>query len=138
MRNQRLRDRIAAFVVVSAVGGSGLVVGTGIAFADLPLCTRHDSVGPDGTVTAQVNSAGQVVWGVVMRPSSKSVGVWNFDTYANGKKSVSGFHRAVTAPYIPHGFTPESRPGTVWSAKGFVMVGLEYYYIVGDPCYVPK
>jgi hypothetical protein len=62
-----------------------------------------------------------------MNPSSKSVGVWKFDTYFNGKPSVSGFHRVTTGLYQPHGFTPESRPGGVWSAKGMVMAGMEYY-----------
>ena len=131
--------RIGLLVTALIVGITSLVVSSGTAYAALPLCTRHDSVGPEGTVTAQVNQAGQVVWGVVMRPPSKAVGVWNFDTYFNGKKSISGFHRTLTGPYTPHGFTPESRPGGVWSAKGYVLAGnMEYHYIVGDPCYIPK
>jgi len=135
---RRALHRAAALGSAVAVSLGGLLVSSGTAYADLPLCTRHDSVGPDGTVQAQVNQAGQVVWGVTMNPSSKSAGVWKFRTFYNGKPSRSGFDQVTTGPYVPHGVTPESRPGMVWSAKGMVMAGMEYCYIVGDQCYIPK
>jgi hypothetical protein len=54
MKNRGLRRRLGALAVAGAVSLAGLMVGSGTAYADLPLCTRHDSVGPDGMVTAQV------------------------------------------------------------------------------------
>ena len=49
-RRGRALHRAAALSSAIAVSLGGLLVSSGTAYADLPLCTRHDSVGPDGTV----------------------------------------------------------------------------------------
>lgn len=90
--------------------------------APLPSCAAISYPGNAGTITVQTSSNRTVAWGVNMYNPKDSAGKWDLDTFQNGKKTTSGFHR-VTGPYIPHGAVSpkESRRGARFHVEATVI-----------------
>ena len=131
--------RLGLLAAALTVGITSLVAGSGTAYAapPYPLCDIHNSPGPDGVVTVQTIRR-NITWGVRMNPSSKSIGQWVLGTYLDGKKTSSGFNRAVVdGPYQPHGTVPGTRvrPGQVFTVRGAIIAGPETeYLVISTPC----
>lgn len=100
MTHHRTTRRAASCATAVALSLTGLFATAGVAQADpppeFPSCAAFQSPGPDGVVHVQVNSIGNVIWGVTMTPPSKSIGAWNIWTLLGGKKTPSGFTRVTT------------------------------------------
>lgn len=123
-----------SFTGLLATGGTASAAGPGI----MPSCTAFQSHGPDGTVHVQINPSGKVTWAVTMFPKAKSVGAWHLFTMMGGVKTRSGFNRVVTGPYVPHGTVSETRPGLVFSVRGWIDSGDgSKYFVRSDDCLVP-
>lgn len=58
--------------------------------------------GDSSTISVRVDLS-YLSWGITMDPMSESIGRWEVNTYAGGRKLSTGFHRVTTTPYIPHG-----------------------------------
>jgi hypothetical protein len=67
-----------------------------------PSCAHITYRGNAGYIAVQERNH-RLQWGIVMTPPKLSIGRWDVNTYLSGRKTTSGFHRTVTAPYIPHG-----------------------------------
>lgn len=67
-----------------------------------PSCANVTYPGDSGHIAVQERN-NRLQWGIVMTPPSNSVGKWDVDTYLNGQKTTSGFHRDAPNGYLPHG-----------------------------------
>lgn len=87
----------------------------------------------------QTSSSGVVAWGINMFNPANSAGKWDIDTFVNGRKTTSGFHR-TTGVYIPHGAVNarEARRGARFEVRG-TLVGANgtSYTAVPNVCLIP-
>lgn len=103
----------------------------------LPSCRAITYSGSSGYISVQTNSSSKVAWGITMTPLSLSVGRWDIDTWLNGKKTTSGFHRTTTGPYIPHGSIQARKGQTFVVTATLVSANGRTYRNVPNACTVP-
>jgi hypothetical protein len=103
----------------------------------LPSCRSITYRGSSGYISVQTNSSSLVAWGITMTPPSLAVGRWDVDTWLNGRKTSSGFHRTLTGPYIPHGSIQARRGQTFVVTATLVSANGRTYVNVPNACTVP-
>jgi hypothetical protein len=103
----------------------------------LPSCRAITYRGSSGYISVQTNSSSYVAWGITMTPPSLSVGRWDVDTWLNGRKTTSGFHRTTTGPYIPHGAIQARRGQRFVVTATLVSANGRTYVNVPNACTVP-
>lgn len=135
---------VSTATAAPAAAADGVLVGRSVgrstAQDERPSCRAISYPGVSGRVDVQTfdSEEGPVVsWGVTMYDRRESIGRWDVDTFLNGKKTSSGFHRTTVVEYIPHGavlarsgrrFTLEA---TLLSAEG------NPHHSVTNECFVP-
>lgn len=102
-----------------------------------PSCRSIEYRGNSGKISVQTNNAHRIQWGITMYDSQDSVGRWDVDTYLNGRKTTSGFHRTTTGPYIPHG-SLDARQGQRFHVEAHLQsANGETHHSVTNECIVP-
>lgn len=107
--------------------------------AALPSCKAITYPGNGGKITVQTSPSRTVAWGVNMYNPADSAGKWDIDTFQNGKKTTSGFHR-VTGAYIPHGaLNPkEARRGARFHVEATLAAADgKVFHSVPNDCIIP-
>lgn len=87
--------------------------------------------------TSDTDQGPVVSWAITMYDQGESVGRWDVDTYRNGKKTSSGFHRNTTTPYVPHG-SILARSGQRFNVEATLLSasGTSYHNVTNE-CFVP-
>lgn len=99
--------------------------------------THPGSAGKIDVQTTDTSDGPVVAWGITMYDMKESIGQWDVDTYLNGKKTTSGFHRTTTTPYIPHG-SVLARSGQRFNVRATLLSASGHFYTdVPNECSVP-
>lgn len=105
-----------------------------------PSCHAIEYPGNAGVISVQTTATSRgprLAWGIKMYDPKESTGRWDVDTYLNGEKTTSGFHRTTTGPYLPHG-SLQARSGQRFEVRGtLVSASGNEYHTVPNECFVP-
>ena len=146
LRPHRLVVILAALLpALTAAGPAGAAEvlersSTITAQADRPSCRSISYPGTSGRIDVQTSDTDQgpvVSWAITMYDEGESVGRWDVDTYLNGKKTSSGFHRNTSTPYVPHG-SILARAGQRFNVEATLLSASgRSYHNVTNECFVP-
>lgn len=105
-----------------------------------PSCRSITYRGTAGQIDIQTTDTSEgpvVAWGITMYDRNESRGRWDVDTYLNGRRTTSGFHRTTTTPYVPHG-SVRARSGQRFNiVASLVSASGRSYRSVPNQCFVP-
>ncbi len=133
---------LSVLVHAGPVGAGGVVEqsSTMVAQTDRPSCRSISYPGSSGRIDVQTSDTerGPVVsWAITMYDEGESVGRWDVDTYLNGRKTTSGFHRNTSTPYVPHG-SILARSGQRFNVEATLLSASgRSYHNVTNECFVP-
>jgi len=102
-----------------------------------PSCENYVVRGRLGEIDVRSDTAGQVLWSIVLYSPESSIGRWVVETYLDGLPTGSSFARETTEPTIPSGSVSARRSQLFQVQASLTLSSGDVSNSLPNTCYVP-